>query len=426
MKKMKDLKYHYGLKVRIYPNSVQKKIIKLNSDASRAVYNEMVGINLELFRLKQVNLYIDTIVLRINQLEKRRSQTKHLKNYLLYLNDPRIDSNTVANAKQNYSTAWKNWKKVHRAGTPNFHKKSYRESYQTNAHYSKDSAMDIFSSTGVRFIDLNHIQLPKLGRLRISGSHKRILSNKTDIRLGTVTVSKDTADRYFASFQLGSDTPFVEKFAKTGKQLGVDLNLDNFLTDSNGAMVANPRFYRKAKRQLAKAQRKLGKRCARAKKEGRSLRTDKNYQKQRLLVARLHDRIRNQRSDFINRLTTALIKSHDLVVAERLMSNNMAKNHALAMSITDAGWREFLAKMEVKANLYGKTFLMIDPKNTTQRCSSCGHIMGKNGTEKLTLKDREWTCPKCGTYHIRDWNAAKNILDKGLAKIAKEKPAKVA
>lgn len=264
------------------------------------------------------------------------------------------------------------------------------------------------------------------GRLRISGSHKRILANKTDIRLGTVTVSKDTADHYFASFQLGSDTPFVEKFAKTGKQLGVDLNLDNFLTDSNGAMVANPRFYRKAKRQLAKAQRKLGKRCARAKKEGRSLRTAKNYQKQRLLVARLHDRIRNQRSDFINRLTTALVKSHDLVVAERLMSRNMAKNHALAMSITDAGWREFLAKMQVKADLYGKTFLMLDPKNTTQRCSSCGHIMGKNGTEKLTLKDREWTCPKCGTYHIRDWNAAKNILDKGLAKIAKEKPAKTA
>src|SRR5699024_61575 len=127
------------------------------------------------------------------------------------------------------------------------------------------------------------------------------------------------------------------------------------------------RFYRKAKRQLAKAQRRLGKRCARAKKEGRSLRTAKNYQKQRLLVARLHDRIRNQRSDFINRLTTALVKSHDLVVAERLMSRNMAKHHALAMSITDAGWREFLAKMEVKANLHGKSFLMIAPKNSTQR-----------------------------------------------------------
>ena len=105
MKKMKDLKYHYGLKVRIYPNSVQKKIIKLNSDASRAVYNEMVGVNLELFRLKQVNLYIDTIAMRINQLEKRRSQTKYLKNYLLYLNDPHIDSLAIANAKQNYKTA---------------------------------------------------------------------------------------------------------------------------------------------------------------------------------------------------------------------------------------------------------------------------------------------------------------------------------
>ncbi|WP_143442859.1 RNA-guided endonuclease InsQ/TnpB family protein, partial [Ligilactobacillus murinus] len=165
------------------------------------------------------------------------------------------------------------------------------------------------------------IQMPKLGKLRVSGSYRRILDKKSDIRIGTVTISKDSADRYFVSMQLGSDTPFVKILPKTNSQIGIDLNTENFLTTSDGVIVDNPRYYRTIKHKLAKAQRTLSRRELRAKKENRSLRDSKNYQKQRHLVAKLHDKIRNQRKNFLNYLSMVLINNHDLIVAENLRSS---------------------------------------------------------------------------------------------------------
>uniref|UniRef100_UPI00036C1891 RNA-guided endonuclease InsQ/TnpB family protein n=2 Tax=Levilactobacillus parabrevis TaxID=357278 RepID=UPI00036C1891 len=163
----------------------------------------------------------------------------------------------------------------------------------------------------------------------------------------------------------------------------------------------------------AKAQRKLSRRSRRAKKNQRRLSESKNYQKQRLLVAKLQLKVANQRKNFLHHVSTALIKNHDLVVAEELRSKNMLRNHALAMSISDVGWRTLLTMLSYKADLYGSKFLTVNPRNTTQTCSRCGHIM--TGKNKLTLADRKWTCPSCGTFHVRDHNAAKNILAKGLA-----------
>ena len=414
---MSKLAYHFGLKMRIYPSTKQKQIIKVNSDISRTVYNKMVAIDQELYRLKQVKLPIDTIQARTNELESRKN-ARNMSNHYQYMQDERIDSLTKANAIQNYQKAWKMYRKVHKAGIPNYHKKSYRQSYQTNCQYGKNKSMDMFSGS-VRFTDKKHIRIPKLGKLRVSGSYRRILDKKNDIRIGTVTISKDSADRYFVSMQLGSDTPFVETLPKNNSQIGIDLNTENFLTTSDGQMIDNPRCYRTIKHKLAKAQRKLSRRGLRAKKENRSLRDSKNYQKQRRLVAKLHDKIRNQRNNFLNYLSMVLINNHDLIVAENLRSSNLLKNHALAMSISDVGWRSFLQKLEYKANLYGRTFITVDPKNTMQMCHECKFVMRTNGTQKLTLKDRQWTCPQCGAFHIRDHNASLNILDKGLAKLAK-------
>ena len=338
-----------------------------------------------------------------------------MSNHYPYMQDKNIDSLAKANAIQNYQKAWKMFRKVHSSGTPKFHKKSYRLSYQTNAQYGKGTKMDVYSAT-VRFLDKNHVKLPKLGRLRVSGSHRRIIDHKKDIRIGTVTISKDGADRYFVSMQLGSDTPFVKKLAKTNSQIGIDLNTENFLTTSEGQVIDNPRYYRMVKGRLAKAQRTLSRRERRAKKEKRSLSNSKNYQKQRRLIVKLHDKVRNQRNNFLNVNSTILINNHDLIVAENLKSSNMLKNHALALSISDVGWRSFLQKLAYKADLYQRTFIVVHPKNTTQTCHVCGFIMGSGNTKKLTLKDREWTCPACQTNHIRDVNAAKNILSKGLLK----------
>ena len=417
MKKMSDLAYHYGLKMRIYPSSQQKKIIDLNGNIARTVYNKMVAIDQELYQLKQIKLPISSILLRIEELEKRKN-ARNMSNHYPYMQDKNIDSLAKANAIQNYQKAWKMFRQVHRTGTPKFHKKGYRLSYQTNAQYGKGAKMDVYSAT-VKFLDNKHIKLPKLGRLRVAGSHRRIIDHKKDIRIGTVTVSKDSADRYFVSMQLGSDTPFVNKLTKTNSQIGIDLNTENFLTTSEGKVIDNPRYYRMIKGRLAKAQRTLSRRERRAKKEKRSLRNSKNYQKQRRLVAKIHDKIRNQRNNFLNVNSTRLINNHDLIVAENLKSSNMLKNHALALSISDVGWRSFLQKLAYKADLYQRTFIVVHPKNTTQTCHDCGFIMGSGNTEKLTLKDREWTCPACQTHHIRDVNAAKNILSKGLKQLEK-------
>ena len=270
----------------------------------------------------------------------------------------------------------------------------------------------------VRFEDSKHVLVPKLGRLRVKGSHQRILARSAETRIGTVTIIKDAIGSFFLSMQLASDAPFVTMSKQTNRQVGIDLNTENFLTSSDGQVIANPRYYRTIKGRLAKAQRILSRRARRAKKEHRSLRESRNYQKQRLLVAKIHTQIFSRRRAFLHQLSTTLIKNHDLVVAEELRSKNMLKNHALAMSIADVGWRTFLEMLTYKAKLYGRQFITVNPKNTTQTCHDCGFVMGTGSTKKLTLADREWICPKCHVHHIRDHNAAQNILTKGIAKLA--------
>ena len=414
MKSMAQLEYHYGLKMRCYPSDQQKQIIKVNSDASRFIYNEMVAIGKELWQLSRVKLPIDTVQDRIKQLTMRQN-AKQMSNHYQFLEDKRIDSLTKANAIQNYRKAWNAFRKVHTAGVPKFHRKSYRWRYQTNCQYPGQKTALLTNGT-VCFLDNSHVKVPKIGQLRVAGSQARLLKRMCETRIGTVTLTKDPADHFFLSMQLASDESFVKVSKANHEHIGIDLNTDNFLTDSEGNTVPNPRYYRTIKGKLAKEQRILSRRQRRIKKEHRSLRDSKNYQKQRLLVAKLHVKVMNQRHNFLQQISTALIKNHDLVVAEELRSKNMLKNHALAMSIADVGWRSFLNMLAYKADLYGRQFITVSPKNTTQTCHDCGFVMGSGGTKKLTLADRKWTCPQCHTHHIRDHNAALNILEKGFQK----------
>ena len=413
MKSMAKMKYHYGLKMRCYPSDQQKQLIKINSDASRFIYNEMVAIGKELIQLRRVKLPIDTVQDRIKQLTMRQN-AKQMSNHYQFLEDKRIDSLAKANAIQNYRKAWNAFRKVHTAGVPKFHRKSYRWRYQTNCQYPGQKTALLTNGT-VCFLDNSHVKVPKIGLLRVAGSQARLLKRMCETRIGTVTLTKDPADHFFLSMQLASDKPFVKESKTNHGHIGIDLNTNNFLTDSEGNTVPNPQHYRTITGKLAKEQRIIFPRQRRAKKEHCSLRDSKNYQKQRLLVAKLHAKVMNQRHNFLQQISTALIKNHDLVVAEELRSKNMLKNHALALSISDVGWRSFLGMLAYKADLYGRQFITISPRNTTQTCHNCGFVMGTNGTDKLTLADRKWTCPNCGNYNERDYNAAKNILKKILA-----------
>lgn len=374
----------------------------------------MIGMNNDLFWLKKVKTPITLVLKRIADLTERlKRPSTAISNIHGWLNHPDFDSLMKANAIKNYKTAWKLFHQVHQAGIPKFHKRGYTQTYQTSCLYSAKVTVPTMENGSVRLNDAHHLQLPKLGCLRFKGLPSKILDQANDTRVGTTTVSMDAAGHYFVSMQIGSEHPFVAKRPVVKSKVGIDLNLDNFLTDSNGRVIDNPRYYRTIKGKLAKAQRKLSRRARRAKKSQRRLSESKNYQKQRLLVAKLQLKVANQRKNFLHHVSTALIKNHDLVVAEELRSKNMLRNHALAMSISDVGWRTLLSMLAYKANLYGRKFLTVNPRNTTQTCSHCGHVM--TGKRKLTLADREWTCPSCETFHVRDHNAAKNILAKGLA-----------
>lgn len=419
MKRCNQMNYHYGLVLKIYPSDAQKHTIAVNDGAQRAVYNLLVGTDKEIHRLKKTadivpadRKRLEDVTLKIRELNESGSDTAHIRNTLPFLNEPEVDGQVIATAKKNYTVAWKNMRERH-TGVPTFHKKSYEQSYQTSNHYQ--NGREGLNSGSIRFLDREHLQLPIIGRIRCSGSHEiidKLFSHSSQTRVGTVTVSRDAVGEYWVSLQIASDDPFVRALPKTGSQIGIDLNLIDLVNNSEGGSFENPRFRKKLEDKLAKAQRKLSRRAEQAKNDNRKLRDSRNYQKQRQKFAYLQRKIARQRADYLNYVSKQLIKSHDLIAAENLKVSNLLKNHCLAKAISDAGWRTFLTLLQQKGEMYGHDVILVAPQYTTQTCSVCGHVM--TGDQKLPLSVREWDCPECGAHHVRDTNAAKNILVKAL------------
>src|SRR3989454_6335367 len=214
----------------------------------------------------------------------------------------------------------------------------------------------------------------------------------------TVTVRKDTAERYFVSILLEED---IKPLPVVNKQVGLDLGLKSMVITSDGQTHGNPKFFHQDEKKLAKAQRRLAK-----KKKG-----SQNRAKARVKVARIHARIADRRRDSQHQLSTHIIRENQVVCVESLQVKNMVKNHCLAQAISDVGWSEFVRQLEYKAEWDGRTLVKIDKwYPSSKRCFDCGHIL-----DSLTLDVRSWTCPGCGMVHDRDINAAKNILAAGLA-----------
>ena len=412
------LKYHFGIKLVAFPSSDQKTTIKQNSDAARFVYNEFVALGREGWNLRRLeksliqnqarssnpdwfDLALKNVAARLKVIGNQLYNPTRLKQRFKWLDkNKRIDSMMFYATLNFYRASWNMFRKVHSAGIPKFHKKSESQRYSTS------------KTTGnIRIVDCSHLRIPKVGKIRVIKIPDWLL-NRTDVEIGGATVRMDSVGRYSISLTLGSDQSFKEELPKTNSRVGIDVNVENLYTDSFGDIVENPRFYHKQLKQLQREQRKLGKRAVRAKKEHRPLRNAKNYQKQRKIVAAIHRNIYNQRHNFLHHVSTALIKNHDLVVVEKLQGKNLLKNHALSQRIQDVGWGILFEDLAYKAKLYGKEFVKVDPKMTTQTCHSCGFVMGRGGTRKLTLADRVWTCPQCHTKHVRDHNAAINILNK--------------
>ena len=374
VEKMQPKAYKY----RIYPTEEQQIFINKTFGCVRLVYNLMLND-------------------RIRSYEEYKDDSKSLtyptpakyKQAFVFLKE--VDSLALANAQLNLDQAYKNFFRDKSVGFPKFKsKKNPVQSYTTN---NQNGTIDIVGK---------YIKIPKLKSLIKIRLHREI---KGIIK--SATISRTASGKYYVSILCETG---ITQLPKTHSNIGIDLGLKEMMTLSNGEKIANQKLSRKFERKLVREQRKLSKKQEVAKKEQRELKECKNYQKQKIKVAKIYEKMTNSRNDSLNKLSTEIIKNHDVICLENLNIKGLLQNHKLARSIADVSWSKLIQKLEYKAKWYGKEIIKIDRwHSSSQLCSACGENTGKKD-----LSIREWTCPFCHTTHDRDINAAKNILAEGL------------
>ncbi|MEU4513029.1 transposase [Nonomuraea wenchangensis] len=335
-----------------------------------------------------------------------RLRRKAREQGLPYLSDAELSKRVITQAKQiperawlgevsavvlqqalaDLNTAYRNFfasitgkRKGPKVGAPRF--RSRKDNRQV-VRFTKNARFSVTAGGKLR--------LPKIGDVPVRWS--RELPSQPS----SVTVIKDAAGRYFASFvvEVGG-----EPLPETSAEVGIDLGLTHFAVLSDGRKIDNPRFLRRAERRLRKAQRALS----------RKAKGSNNRKKAVVKVARAHARVADARRDFIHKLSTQIIRENQTVVVEDLCVKGLARTK-LAKSVHDAGWAQFTAMLVYKAARNGRTLMRIDRWFPSSKlCSACGAV-----AESMPLNVRSWTCP-CGAVHDRDVNAAKNILAAGRA-----------
>ena len=278
--------------------------------------------------------------------------------------------------------------------------KAYRNFFEGRAAYprfkskhDKQSIRYLFTGGGKLRIQDGRIRIPKVGMVKV------IQHRELEGKPKNMTVSKTKSGKFFVSIQCEVRIPMPQK---EGGSVGLDWGLKAFLTTSSGDTVSPPQYFRKAEHRLQRLQRSLS-------RKGKG---SNNRRKARLLVARQHEKVANQRIDFLHKLSRSLIDTHSHIGIEDLNIKGMLQNHSLAKSISDSGWHEFVRQMKYKGEWYGCDVVKVDRWFVSSKtCNACGE---KN--RLLELSDRRWLCESCGVLHDRDRNAAINILKESTAR----------
>ena len=354
-------------KFRIYPNAEQQIILTKTFGCVRFIYNRMLS--------DKINHYEETKQKLNNTPAQYKSKFPWLKE---------VDSLALANAQMNLQTAYNSFFRNTKIGFPKFKsKKSNRRSYTTNCVNGNIS------------IDNGFLKLPKIGLVKLK-QHRLILPN---YKLKSVTISQTPSGKYYASVLFEYENQIQEQ--ELHDFLGLDFSMHGLYKDSNGNEPAYPRYYRQAEERLKREQRKLS-----LMQKG-----SKNRSKQRIKVANLHEKVANQRKDFLHKQSRQIANAYDCVCIENLDMKAMSQSLNLGKSVADDGWGMFVTFLKYKLEETGKRLVKVNKFfASSQICNVCGY---KNTATK-NLSIRAWDCPECGTHHDRNINAAINIRNEGM------------